>query len=185
MKLFITILFVWCINILFGAVVFNTIVLYPNFFRDIPESLELTMAFMKVRGPAHFFPPFGSTVILLNAITLFLWWRNKKTRYPLGASLLFLVIFEFIFSVLYFWKLNTILFIEGTAFHSIGHLQKTASNFQFWHWIRFGTTGGAALLSLFALVNVSSFDRQPHGDTVSVTGNVPEEPLPGKNLPDL
>jgi len=46
-KLFITIVFVWCINILFGAVVFNTLILFPNIFREIPGSLELSMEFLQ------------------------------------------------------------------------------------------------------------------------------------------
>jgi|SRR5690606_28668557 len=151
LKQLITTLFVWAINILFGAVVFNTIVLYPNFFGQIPSSLELTMEFLKVRGPHDFFPPFGSAVILLNGVALILWWRNKHIRNLLASSLFLLVVFEFLFSVLYFWELNTILFIEGKEKHAIEYLKEISLNFQRWHWVRFCTTGAASLLSLFTL----------------------------------
>lgn len=159
-KLFITFVFVWWINILFGAVVFNTIVLYPNFFRDVPYSLELTMEFLKARGPNNFFPPFGSAVIILNAIALFLWWKNKIIRNLLASSILLLIIFEFLFSVLYFWELNTILFIEGRTKHSIEYLEKISFNFQLWHWIRFCTTGIAAILSIFTLIRIKDYDKE-------------------------
>jgi len=91
---------------------------------------------------------------------LFLWWRNKKIGLLLATSILLLITFEFLFSVLYFWELNTILFIEGRTKHSIEYLEKAASNFQFWHWIRFGTTGVAAVLSIFALIKVKDYDTR-------------------------
>lgn len=159
-NLLVTVIFVWSINILFGAVVFNTTILYPNFFREIPDSLELTMEFLKVRGPQDFFPPLGSTVILLNAIVLFLWWANKRMRALLASSIFLLITFEFIFSVLYFWELNTILFIEGRTKHTIEDLEKVSFDFQLWHWVRFCTTGVAALLSIVTLVEIKDDDKR-------------------------
>jgi len=158
-RLSLTVVFVWCINVLFGAVVFNTIVLYPNFFGNVPRSLELTMEFMKASGPHDFFPPFGSGVIILNAVSLVVWWRNKQVRYLLAVSILLLITFEFLLSVLYFWKLNTILFIEGAARHPVQYLEKVAADFRFWHWIRFFTTGAAAFLALVTLVCIKRDDK--------------------------
>ena len=45
--------------IFFGALVFDTLIVYPNTFHDGPHSLETAMALATVRGPGDFFPPLG------------------------------------------------------------------------------------------------------------------------------
>ena len=49
----------WVLMIFFGALVFDTLIVYPNTFHDVPRSLERAMAFATVRGPGDFFPPLG------------------------------------------------------------------------------------------------------------------------------
>ena len=44
--------------IFFGAFVFDTLIVYPNTFHDVP-ALSRAMAFATVRGPGDFFPPLG------------------------------------------------------------------------------------------------------------------------------
>jgi hypothetical protein len=60
-KQYITFAFVlahtWVLMIFFGALVFDTLIVYPNTFHDVPHSLERAMAFATVRGPGDFFPP--------------------------------------------------------------------------------------------------------------------------------
>ncbi len=150
-RTFLLLLQAWFINILFGAIVFNTIVFYPNIFHNIPNSLELTMQFLKVRGPHHFFPPFGASVILSNLIALFFWWKFRAVRNLLLISLILLIVFEFIFSVTFFWDKNIILFVEGKQVHSQTYLQDVADSFQLWHWVRVCTSGIASLCALAAL----------------------------------
>jgi hypothetical protein len=152
-------LFTWMLCILFGAIVFNTLVFYPNIFHNVPESLELTMQFLAVRGPHNFFPPFGGLVILLNILALILWWRTKHTRNLLAVSITLLIAFEFIFSVTFFWDKNTILFIEGQSKHSIAFLQSTANSFQNWHWVRVCTTGLSSSLSVYAIVSLKIYTK--------------------------
>jgi hypothetical protein len=142
--------FAWAIAIFFGAVVFNTVVLYPNIFRHVPQSLELTMEFLQVRGPHHFFPPFGAMLILVNLVLVALWWRTRQVRNLLAVGVLLIIVFEFIFSVTFFWDKNTIMFIEGQRVHSIGFLESTAESFQRWHWLRVITTGTASALIFIA-----------------------------------
>ncbi|MES2617391.1 MAG: DUF1772 domain-containing protein [Bacteroidota bacterium] len=149
-KLIFISVFTWCICILFGAIVFNTLVFYPNVFYRVPQSLELTMQFLKMRGPHHFFPPFGGAIILLNIVSILFYWKTGNVRNSLVKSLLLLVVFEFIFSITFFWEKNAILFIEGQKKHSIEILQQTAISFQKWHWVRVFTTGLASILALLA-----------------------------------
>lgn len=147
-------LFTWCLCILFGAIIFNTVVLYPNYFRQIPQSLELTMEFLKVRGPHHFFPPFGTAIILLNIVSLVLWWKTKNIRYILLTTVILLIVFEFIFSVTFFWGKNTIMFIEGKSKHPAEFLQATANSFQNWNWVRVITTGLASILAIYSVTQL-------------------------------
>lgn len=51
--------YLWVMMILFGAIVLETFMIYPNVFADPPQSLELTMDFLSVSGPSDFFPPLG------------------------------------------------------------------------------------------------------------------------------
>jgi hypothetical protein len=51
--------YLWVMMVLFGAIVLETFMIYPNVFAAPPESLELAMDFMSVSGPSDFFPPLG------------------------------------------------------------------------------------------------------------------------------
>lgn len=44
---------VWVVMILLGAILCETLMIYPNIFHDIPHSFEIGMQFMVVRGPHH------------------------------------------------------------------------------------------------------------------------------------
>ena len=50
--------YLW-VMILFGAIVMETFMVYPNIFHDPSRSLELGLEFMSVRAPSDFFPPLG------------------------------------------------------------------------------------------------------------------------------
>ncbi|WP_346277172.1 hypothetical protein [Pseudonocardia sp.] len=51
--------FVWVAMVTFGAVLVETLLIYPNVFPDVPGSLDGAMAFFTVTGPADVFPPLG------------------------------------------------------------------------------------------------------------------------------
>ena len=42
----------WALMVFLGGILFVTTVLYPNIFYNIPRSLETTMEFAAVSGPA-------------------------------------------------------------------------------------------------------------------------------------
>lgn len=56
--------------------------------------------------------------------------------YPCGYAHLPVIVGDGLFSMLFFWPRNTIMFIEGTAVHSAAFLQQTAQEFQPLHWAR-------------------------------------------------
>ena len=127
--------YLWVMMILFGAIVMETFMVYPNIFHDPPRSLELGLEFMSVRAPSDFFPPLGFLSWVTGAGILILGWRVKSARYWILFSLL-MIVCEGLFSVAFLWPRNEIMFIEGTAVHSAEFLRQTAREFQTLHWAR-------------------------------------------------
>jgi hypothetical protein len=141
----------WVLMIFLGAITFETLILYPNIFRDAPRSLEAAVAFMKI-GPADFFPPVGMLMLLTGAGSVIFSWRVKTARYWLLTSVLIVLIGEFLFSAVFFWPRNTIMFIEGSAVHSADTLRQTAQEFEALHWVRLALCLPASVCSVIGLL---------------------------------
>ena len=125
--------YLWVMMVLFGAIVLETFMVYPSVFVDPPESLELAMDFLSVRGPNDFFPPLGFLSWVFGAASLVLCWRVKAARWWILFSLA-MIVCEGLASVLYFWPRNEIMFVEGTRDHSAEYLEQVAREFETWHW---------------------------------------------------
>jgi hypothetical protein len=125
--------YLWVMMVLFGAIVLETFMVYPNIFADPPESLELTMDFLSVSGPSDFFPPLGFATWAFGAAALVLSWPVKAARWWIAFSLLMMVC-EGVASMLYFWPRNEIMFVEGPEVHSAEYLKQVAREFETWHW---------------------------------------------------
>jgi Domain of unknown function (DUF1772) len=141
----------WVLMIFLGAITFETLVLYPNIFRDAPRSLEAAVAFMKI-GPADFFPPVGMLLLATGAAAVILTWRIKTARSWLLTSVLIILFGEFLFSAIFFWPRNTIMFIEGSAVHSPEFLKQTAQEFEALHWVRLALCLPASVFSQVGLL---------------------------------
>jgi uncharacterized membrane protein len=137
---------------LFGAIVFETLIIYPNIFHDIPRSFETAIAFMVVKGPHDFFPPVGMGILILGILTTLLGWHVKAARYWILGSVIIIIVGEFLFSMFFFWPRNTIMFVEGTAVHSVAYLKQTAQEFQTGHWLRLAMSAAASILSFIGFL---------------------------------
>ncbi|MFF0990940.1 hypothetical protein [Kocuria nitroreducens] len=124
--------YLWVTMTLFGAIVLETFMVYPNVFADPPASLELGMEFLAVSGPSDFFPPLGFAAWVLGAASLALCRRMPTVRWWVLLSLAVLVA-EGVVSMLYFWPRNDIMFVEGAAVHSAERLRQVADEFVTWH----------------------------------------------------
>ena len=138
--------YLWVMIILLGSILFDTLVLYPNIFHDVPPSLETATEFMAVSGPGDFFPPLGILSWLTGIGSLVLNWRVKSARYWILASLI-MIVCQGLISMVFFWPRNTIMFAEGTAVHSAALLQQTAQEFQTGHWVRVAFNAAASALA--------------------------------------
>ena len=105
--------YLWVMMVLLGAIVLETFMVYPNVFHD----------------------PLGLLSWVTGAGALVLGWRVKSARYWILFSLL-MIVCEGLFSRVFFWPRNEIMFIEGTAVHSTEFLRQTAQEFQTLHWAR-------------------------------------------------
>jgi hypothetical protein len=137
--------YLWVTMTLFGAIVLETFMIYPNVFADPPASLELSMDFMSVSAPNDFFPPLGFLSWVTCAGALLLSWRVKAARWWILFSLA-MIVCEGVASMLYFWPRNEIMFVEGLDVHSAEYLKQVAREFETWHWrYRMGFNAAAAV----------------------------------------
>lgn len=141
----------WVLMIFLGAITFETLILYPNIFRNAPQSLADAVEFMKI-GPADFFPPVGMAMLLTGAVAMFLSWRHKAARNWLLVSVFIILFGEFAFSAVFFWPRNETMFIEGPAVHSTEVLRRTAQEFEALHWVRLGLCLPASVFSFMGLL---------------------------------
>ncbi|WP_069164440.1 hypothetical protein [Nocardia altamirensis] len=131
----------------FGTTVGETALLYPNIFRDVPESLELTDRFMSVVDVGDVMRPLGGALTLcavIAAVVAF-WYRLGRLR--MGLSLASLVSGQFLLSVLYQWPRATILF-DDRGKHTLDEIQRAATEFQIGQGFRIAA---AALTAVFAV----------------------------------
>lgn len=151
-------IYLWVMMLLSGSIVLETFMLYPNIFYNPPHSLELAKQFMSVRAPGDFFPLLGFLCWVAGAGSLILGWRVRRARYLIAGSLL-MIAADGLFSMLFFWPRNTIMFIEGTAVHSVDLIKQTAREFQALHWARllFSQAGSVLIFTGFLKFYRQSF----------------------------
>lgn len=139
--------YVWVAMVAFGGILVETVVIYPNVFHDVPGSLSESMEFFTITGPADLFPPLGAATVVAAVATVVLLWPDRRARVWVGASLVSLVLGEFLFSALFFWPRNDIMFEEGAAVHSVDVLRQAAFEFETGHWVRLAMSAVTAVLA--------------------------------------
>ena len=147
--------YLWSMMILLGSIVMETFLIYPNVFHDPPKSLEVALAFMQARAPSDVFPPLGFISWVTGAGAIAAGWPTRAARYWIAASVA-MIVCEGLFSMVFFWPRNTIMFVEGPAVHTAEVLTQTAREFQSFHWgrVAFNAAGAA-----FIFVGFLKFDR--------------------------
>lgn len=165
-----TMMYAWMLVFFFGALISKTFTYYPNVFYDVPRSLDIASGFAVRVGPGDFFPPIGLLTMFLAITSLILVWPWAVVRYLILVSLL-MFIGEFLFSVLFFWPRNTIMFVEGTDVHSASYLKQTARQFVVGHWLRVIIS---AIVSVVGFVGFAKFYRFKIKSSVTAGGTVTE-----------
>jgi hypothetical protein len=151
---FATVVYAAVAMIAFGTLLSETLLLYPNIFADVPGSLELTLQFMTVATPNDVLPPIGMANIATAVVAVVLTLRRPAARLWAAGGLSAIVLGQFLFSVLYFWPRNEVMFTEGSAQHSAAYLQQVADEFQTGHWVRVAAGAVTALCALMAMLRM-------------------------------
>ncbi|WP_067547935.1 hypothetical protein [Nocardia crassostreae] len=132
----------------FSATVAETVLLYPNIFRDVPASLELSEEFMSSVAVGDLMRPLGAglTLCALAAMGAALWYR--VARGWMAASLVSLISGQFLLSILYLWPRASVLF-DDRAQHTLDEIERAATEFQIRQGFRILA---CALTAVFATV---------------------------------
>ncbi|QLY28263.1 hypothetical protein [Nocardia huaxiensis] len=133
----------------FSATVAETWLLYPNIFRDIPESLVLTEQFMSVIAVGDVMRPLGGVMTLSALIALAAALRYRIGRRWLGCSLAALLSGQFLLSILYLWPRASILF-DDRAQHTADEIDRAATEFVTGQYLRIAAAGLAAGFAVLA-----------------------------------
>ncbi|MET8360184.1 DUF1772 domain-containing protein [Micromonospora sp. NPDC005171] len=148
---------VWAAMMSFGGVAAETVMLYPNIFGDAPASLDRAREFLVAGGPSDYFPPLGASVVLTSLAATALTWRNRRLRWYVAAAAVVFIACEFLFSVVFFWPRNEIMFVDPVGTHSPEYLRQVAEEFVAGHWVRLA---GGAVTSALAFTALLRFARE-------------------------
>ncbi|GAB0103548.1 hypothetical protein JMUB6875_25210 [Nocardia sp. JMUB6875] len=130
----------------FAATASETMLLYPNIFRDIPESLAQTQQFMSVVAVGDVMRPMGGVLTLCALPAAYVAVRYRTGRGWTAASLVFLISGQFLLSILYQWPRATVLFDERDR-HSLDEINRAATEFLIGQGLR---TAAALATAVFA-----------------------------------
>ncbi|RBO89375.1 hypothetical protein DFR74_10752 [Nocardia puris] len=122
-------------SFVFSATIVETIMFYPNIFRDIPESLVLHDEFMSAIGIGDIMRPLGAVMTLCALIACAAAVRYRIARGWVVASLASLVAGQFLLSVLYQWPRASILFDDRDQY-TVSELESAATEFLIGHGLR-------------------------------------------------
>lgn len=139
---------------LMGGAFFETFINFPNWFRDVPRSLEAASAFFVVRNPGHFFQSLVPLVLLSAVALVAMAWRHRRQRNLLLVSLALLILAE-AGTLMRMYPLIAVLLREGAAQHSVESLRETGRLFLQLNYFRMAVLAVAAFgLSLPAVTSL-------------------------------
>jgi hypothetical protein len=82
--------------LLLGATVYESVVMAPNYGRDLPTSIDLARQFLRRTTPAHFFRPIMPITQLLLLAGVVAAWQVAAARWQLLTALGLLVLLDVI-----------------------------------------------------------------------------------------
>lgn len=150
----VSVVFVWVAITTFSGVLIETLLIYPNIFGDVPASLVRSTEFFSEVGPGDVFPVLGMATLVTGLLTVATTWRLRPARSWALMAVAAAVVGEFGFSAWFFWPRNTLMFVEGPAFHATDELVRVAWEFETGHWLRLVLCGVTAVLAFGTLLRL-------------------------------
>lgn len=120
--------------LLLGATAYESVVIAPNFERDIPESMRLARQFFSRTHAGNYFRVLAPLTQLLLLASVIASWSLPAVRWPALVSLVALVITDLITYTIHFPRL-AIMFREPIAEHP-ERLKRATREWGRWNWVR-------------------------------------------------
>lgn len=136
--------------IVLGGTIFSVMVEYPNWFANVPTSLEATREFYKVLHPGYFFQTTGPLTLLTGILAVATNWRNAQARNLVLVALGTMIAIE-VLTFFYIYPRLGVLFGPDAANQTLDALQQAASQFTIADRIRTGMSVIASVVSIAAL----------------------------------
>jgi uncharacterized membrane protein len=136
--------------IVFGGAIMETFINFPNWFHNIPTSLDAAKNFLQARNPGQFFQTLYPLAILTGMAFVILGWKIKPARNFILAAIVLSVGVEVV-TFAFIYPLLRIMIVDGTAVHSVEVLKQTAERFMTLNYVRMFFFLIAQLLSLIGL----------------------------------
>ncbi|MBF6439054.1 hypothetical protein [Nocardia cyriacigeorgica] len=133
----------------FATTAVETMLLYPNIFREVPDSLAQTEEFMSVVAVGDVMRPMGGVLTLTALIACAVAVRYRMGRAWMTASLISLISGQFLLSVLYQWPRASILFDDRDE-HTLAEIEQAASEFLLGQGVRIAAAGVTAVCAVVA-----------------------------------
>jgi hypothetical protein len=140
------------VALLLGASVYESVVMAPNYDRDVPASVEAARRFLVARTPAHFFRPLSPIAQALVLAGIVAGWSNLDVRWHGLMALGLLVLLDVITFTFHYPRLG-ILFKEPLTADA-DRLRRAARKWAAGNWVR-----NALLLVAFLLVLFTQLHR--------------------------
>src|SRR6185503_4561949 len=136
--------------IVLGGTIFSVLVEYPNWFADVPSSLQATRNFYKVFHPGYFFQTVAPLSFLSGIAFVITGWRIQAARNFVLMSLAVLVAAELL-TFFYIYPRLGIMFGPDAASQSVEALRLAGQQFTSADRIRTGLAVTANALAIAAL----------------------------------
>jgi hypothetical protein len=137
--------------IVLGGTIFSVLVEYPNWFANVPASLEATRNFYKVLHPGYFFQTMAPLAFLAGVGFVITGWRIAAARNFVLMSLVVLVAAERL-TFIYIYPRLGIMFGPDADSHTVDALRQAGQQFTVADRIRTGLAfiaNGLAIAALF------------------------------------
>ena len=137
--------------IVLGGTIFSVMVEYPNWFADVPSSLEATRNFYRVLHPGYFFQTFAPLLLLTGIGFVITSWRLAPARNLVLISVAIMIAIELL-TFGYIYPRLWIMFGPDAASQTIDAMRQAAIDFTFADRIRTGMDVVASGISVAAML---------------------------------
>ena len=137
--------------ILTGGTIFSVMVEYPNWFANVPASLEATRNFYRVLHPGYFFQIVAPLAFACGIASVLVGWRISRARNLVITSLVVLVAAEFL-TFFYIYPRLGIMFGPDAASQTVETLRQAAAEFTNADRIRTALSFVSTALSIAAML---------------------------------